>query len=184
MRYGLGFPFDEDGVTIGPSFLENKKEAQRLHDAGFDLMGGTFGPGSYQYDPVAGGTVWVPSVSSWARGLKHGNPAAKPGINLGFMNEYAEWLLGELYRCEDSPFDYIGIDGYMGSWQEGGPDDWKWYIDKAYALTGKPVIINEWGYSTLQRGPNPDPEAQRKYNQTVCRDKSWVLGTLIPPVCL
>ena len=232
LRFGLGFPFEEDGKTPSHRFLACQQEALRLHDAGFDLMGGTFGPGSYRYDDTAGATVWVPSVPAWAggygddsfyefaesagaylaqsckelctywqvanepdidifhgdmsreqnvrflkavaRGLKRGNPAAKPGINLGFMNAYAEWLLGELYRCEDSPFDYIGIDGYMGSWQEGGPEDWKWYIEKAHALTGKPVIINEWGYSTLQRGPNPDPEGLRTYNQDVCRDKSWV----------
>ena len=232
LRHGFGFPFAEDGRTPDDEFQARMRQAQWFKDGGFDLMGGTFGPGSYRYDEKTHTTLWVPSVPSWAggymddsfydyaesageylgrtcahlctywqvanepdidifhgdmtreqnvrflvavaRGLRRGNPQAQPGINLGFMNEYAEWLLGELYRCDDSPFAYIGIDGYMGSWQEGGPDDWKWYIEKAHALTGKPVIINEWGYSTLQRGPNPDPESRRRYNQNVCRDKAWV----------
>lgn len=108
-----------------------------------------------------------------ATGLKKGNPNAKPGINLGFMTPYSEWLLKQLYRVVDTPFEYVGIDGYMGSWQPGGPDDWLWYIDKAHQITGKPVIINEWGYSTLQSGSNPDPEYKRKYNQSVCKNKSW-----------
>ena len=87
---------------------------------------------------------------SVAKGLKKGNPNAKPGINLGFMTPYSEWLLRELYQIPDTPFEYIGLDGYMGSWQPGGPSDWLWYIDKAYDITGKPVIINEWGYSTFK----------------------------------
>ena len=231
LRHGFGFPFEGDRQTPSKAFLEQMAQAQRFHDAGFDLMGGTFGPGSYRYSQAEGKTVWVPSVPSWAggyeddsfydfaeqageylgrscadlctywqvanepdidifhgdmtreqnirfliavaRGLKKGNPKAMPGINLGFMNEYAEILLQQLYRIDDCPFEYIGIDGYMGSWQPGGPDDWKWYIDKAHALTGKPVIINEWGYSTLQSGPNPDPQGVRFYNQDVCKNKAW-----------
>ncbi len=231
LRHGFGFPFGQDGKTAGQPFEDRVLAARNLREKGFDLLGSTFGPGSYRYSPQEERTVWVPSVPAWAggygdesfyayaeeagaylgracaglctwwqvanepdidifhgdmtreqnvrfllavaRGLKRGNPQAKPGINLGFMNEYAEWLLGQLYRCDDSPFDYIGIDGYMGSWQPGGPDDWIWYIEKAHALTGKPVIINEWGYSTLQNGPNPDPDGLRAYNQDVCRHKTW-----------
>lgn len=234
LRFGFGFPFADDGNSPNERFLAAVKRGEELHIMGFDLLGSTFGPGSYRYDPKTGATIWVPSVPAWvggyedaafydfaeaggeflgrscahlctywqvanepdieifhgdmtreqnvrflsaiARGLKKGNPNARPGINLGFMNEYAEWLLEKLYRQEGSPFDYIGIDGYMGSWQEGGPEDWLWYIDKAHELTGKPVIINEWGYSTLHRGPNPDPEGKRAYNQDVCRDKVWKIS--------
>ncbi len=231
LRYGFGFPFEEDGKTPGKRFMDAVDGAVKLRKQGFQLLGSTFGPGSYRYDPEKKRTTWVSSIPesiggydsdefyivaeaageflgrecaelceywqvanepdidifkgdmtdeqsvrfliSVAKGLKKGNPNAKPGINLGFMTPYSEWLLRELYQIPDTPFEYIGLDGYMGSWQPGGPSDWLWYIDKAYDITGKPVIINEWGYSTLQSGPNPDPGGKRHYNQSVCRNKAW-----------
>lgn len=109
-----------------------------------------------------------------ARGVKKGNPDARPGINIGFITEYSEWLMKQIYCIPDSPFEYIGIDGYFGSWQPGGPEDWKWYIDKVYEITSKPVIINEWGYSSLQSSPKTDdPHNKKYYNQDVCRNKAW-----------
>ncbi len=109
-----------------------------------------------------------------ARGIKRGNPEAKTGINLGFITDYSRWLMKEIYCIPDSPFDYIGIDGYFGSWQPGGPQDWLWYIDEVYEITKRPVLINEWGYSTLQSSPiTDDPERKKHYNQIVCRNKAW-----------
>lgn len=109
-----------------------------------------------------------------ARGLKAGNPDAQCGINLGFINDYARFLLKAIYVIPDSPFDYLGIDGYMGSWQPGGPDSWIGYIDEVTEITGKPVIINEWGYSSLQWGEKlTDLERKNFYNQDVCRNKYW-----------
>lgn len=109
-----------------------------------------------------------------ARGVKKGNPSAQCGINLGGPNDKAKMLARAIYRIEDSPFDYVGLDGYFGSWQRGGPTNWPAYIDEAHAITGKPVIINEWGYSSLQEGPiTDDPERKKPYNQDVCRNKRW-----------
>lgn len=87
-----------------------------------------------------------------ARGLLAGNPDAKPGINLGYINDYARLLMREMYAIPDSPFAYLGIDGYMGSWQLGGPETWVSYIDETARLSGKPILINEWGFSSLQWG--------------------------------
>ena len=109
-----------------------------------------------------------------ARGIKAGNPAARCGINLGYINDDAHWLMAHIYAVDDSPFDYLGIDGYMGSWQVGGPDSWIPYIDEVTALTHKPVIINEWGYSSLHWGPKyKDLELKEYYTQDVCRTKAW-----------
>ncbi|NLO82068.1 MAG: hypothetical protein GX094_03285 [Clostridiales bacterium] len=232
LRYSFGFPFGEDGKTPGKRFMDVIEGARKLRKEGFELLGSTFGQGSYCYDPEEKRTKWVSSVPesiggydseefyaaaeaaaeylgrecaelcqywqvanepditifkgdmtdeqnvrfliSIAKGLKKGNPDAKPGINISFMTPYSEWLLSELYQRADTPFEYVGLDGYMGSWQPGGPDDWIWYIDKAHDITGKPVIINEWGYSTLQSGPNPDPDGKRYYNQRVCQSKEWI----------
>ena len=109
-----------------------------------------------------------------ARGLKAGNPDAKPGINLGYINDKARMLMREIYAIPDSPFDYLGIDGYMGSWQPGGPQTWTGYIDETARLSGKPIIINEWGFSSLQWGEKyTDLERKNHYNQDVCYNKYW-----------
>jgi len=109
-----------------------------------------------------------------AKGILKGNPDAKCGINLGYINDYARMLMREIYAAPDSPFAYLGIDGYMGSWQDGGPHSWKAYIDETAELSGKPIIINEWGFSSLQKGEKyTDLERKNHYNQNVCYDKSW-----------
>ena len=109
-----------------------------------------------------------------ARGLLAGNPKAKPGINLGYINDYARLLMKEMYRVPDSPFAYLGIDGYMGSWQMGWPETWRGYIDETARLSGKPIIINEWGFSSLQWGEKyTDLEHKNHYNQEVCYHKHW-----------
>ncbi len=109
-----------------------------------------------------------------ARGIKRGNPAARTGINIGELNPNARVLIDLLYRVPDRLFDYIGLDGYFGSWQPGGPDSWRAYIDEAHELTGCPVIVNEWGYSSLESSPiTDDPPRAKHYNQDVCRAKAW-----------
>ena len=109
-----------------------------------------------------------------ARGIIKSNPAAQCGINLGYINDYARVLMKEMYAIPDSPFAYLGIDGYMGSWQTGGPQTWVGYINETAELSGKPIIINEWGFSSLQRGDKyNDLELKNHYNQDVCRKKEW-----------
>ncbi|MCL2664549.1 MAG: hypothetical protein FWE82_02960 [Defluviitaleaceae bacterium] len=108
------------------------------------------------------------------RGILKTNPEAKCGINLGYINNYARMLMREIYAVADSPFEYLGIDGYQGSWQMGGPQSWNAYIDETAKLSSKPIIINEWGFSSLQWGEKyTDPERKKHYNQDVCRHKHW-----------
>jgi len=108
-----------------------------------------------------------------SNGILKGNPNAKCGINIGYINDYARMLIKEMYNTPSSPFSYLGIDGYMGSWQEGGPQSWLPYIDEV-ATCGKPIIINEWGFSSLQSGEKyTDIERTNHYNQSVCYDKEW-----------
>ena len=47
-------------------------------------------------------------------------------------------------------------------------------VHASSGTTGKPVIINEWGYSSLQWGEKlTDLERKNFYNQDVCRNKYW-----------
>ncbi|MCL2060020.1 MAG: hypothetical protein FWH01_13375 [Oscillospiraceae bacterium] len=141
-----------------------------------------------------------------ARGLKNGNADAKVGINLagdglifsitgdeggsgngsgneaeaegeGTREAYGPVLTERLYNG-DGLFDYLGIDGYFGSWANGEPSDWLPYIDRVYEISRAPIIINEWGYSTLQRGePRTDEDKNRYFNSGVCREKDWDAGS-------
>jgi arabinogalactan endo-1,4-beta-galactosidase len=109
-----------------------------------------------------------------ALAVKKASPESRTGINIGFITDDARRMIKSIYQMPKSPFDYLGIDGYFGSWQKGGPQDWNAYIDESHQLSGKPVIINEWGYSSLQSGPiTDDPERKKTYNQGVCRAKAW-----------
>ena len=108
------------------------------------------------------------------KGVLEGNNNAKCGINLGYINDYARMLIKEMYAVPNPLFAYLGIDGYMGSWQVGGPHSWIPYIEETAKSSGKPLIINEWGFSSLQWGEKyTDLERKTHYNSDVCYYKSW-----------
>lgn len=108
-----------------------------------------------------------------ARGIWRGNPAAVPGINVGLG--YGKWrtALKEVYNRADGPLRSgdVGVDGYLGSWSAGGPENWPAYLGDVHRITKRPVIISEWRYSSLQRALE---EKEREcYNQDACRNKAW-----------
>jgi hypothetical protein len=104
-----------------------------------------------------------------ARGLKKGNPEVKADINPAFL-ETGERLYRDLYSRPDTPFDYAGIDGYFGNGVPGGPQDWIPLIEQIHDLTGKPVLINEWGYSSIQGSGKP---LNRKVGDSICEKQQW-----------
>jgi hypothetical protein len=115
-------------------------------------------------------------LTAGARGVKRGNPACKPGINpASLLSKDGRWLFEHLYALEDCPFEYAGIDGYFGSWSCGGPEDWIPWIEEIHEITGQPVLINEWGYSSL--GGPPKPRSPRGSGaeglNTVCAGQAW-----------
>ncbi len=94
-------------------------------------------------------------MQAGGRGVKKGNPDAKPGINpaswdpVSWGTPDGRWLIDVLYNEKNSPFDYAGIDGYYGSWSAGGPEDWIVKVDEIFDVAKKPVLINEWGYGSI-----------------------------------
>jgi hypothetical protein len=109
-------------------------------------------------------------LTAGARGLKRGNPKAKADVNPASPDSNGEQLLRELYSKSDTPFDYAGIDGYFGSWATGGPPDWIPVIEKIHEITRKPVLINEWGYSSIQGSGKP---LKQKVGNPVCDKQTW-----------
>jgi hypothetical protein len=108
-------------------------------------------------------------LTAGARGLKQGNPETKADINPAGLDT-GEPLFRALYSKPDTPFDYAGIDGYFGSWEPGGPQDWIPVIEKIHDITGKPVLINEWGYSSIEGSGKP---LKQKVGNPVCDKQKW-----------
>ena len=96
-----------------------------------------------------------------AEGLRAGNPQAKLGINpANATSPEARVLYDTCYRDHPDLMDYVGADGYYGSWAPGKVQDWVEVIDYLHDLTGKPVLINEWGYPSTGGAPDPDGPAK------------------------
>jgi hypothetical protein len=108
-------------------------------------------------------------LTAGARGLKQGNAEAKADINPAGLDT-GEALFRALYSKPDTPFDYAGIDGYFGSWEPGGPQDWIPVIEKIHDITGKPVLINEWGYSSIQ---GSGKRLKQKVGNRICEMQKW-----------
>lgn len=124
--------------------------------------------------PIFAGPLRAPEacelVQAGARGLKTGDGAAVVGTNLA-GGAYQHYFLGRLFA--DELLDYCGVDAYYGTWQEGGPDDWASRIPELHELSGRPVLVNEWGYASAGEVMT---EAQRATEAWPCEFKRWRYG--------
>lgn len=116
-------------------------------------------------------------MNASAKGIKAGNPAAKVGINpTSLETEDAYYFFRKMYSPENEvELDYAGIDYYFGSFHPGVPTDWNKAIDIIYGITGKPVLVNEWGYSSLG-GYIPEgfpTEPHPKGENWICVKQAW-----------
>jgi hypothetical protein len=109
-----------------------------------------------------------------ARGVKKVHPAAKADTNpANYNSENGRWLFQTLYGQHGDLFDYAGIDGYYGSWAPGGPEKWVEVLNQVHELTGAPVLVNEWGYSSLGGAPRPPRGPVPPGQNTVCDTQAW-----------
>jgi len=106
-------------------------------------------------------------------GIKEGNPEAKTSINPAGMNADSRYLFKVLYSKNEHIFDYAGIDGYFGSWSPGGPDNWPPVIEEIHRITGAPVLVHEWGYSSIGSVQESPKEAPPEGWNWVCIKKAW-----------
>lgn len=87
-------------------------------------------------------------AKSGGLGVKRGNSSALVGVNMAGFGESALRMYSELYPNDEVEFNYVGTDGYFGSWQAGGPEDWHQKLALLHEKTGKPIIIQEFGYAS------------------------------------
>lgn len=75
------------------------------------------------------------------RGVRAGDPDCAVGNNSGIRPRLIEAV---------GPDDYIGMDCYLGSWGNGGPDDYAREIDALYEQGGHiPIILMEFGFPSI-----------------------------------
>ena len=82
-----------------------------------------------------------------ARGVKDAPGGLSVGINMGGFNDLATRMYLEAFES-DIAWDYVGTDGYFGTWEEGSPQTWSERLDWLADLTPLPVYVMEWGFSS------------------------------------
>lgn len=108
-------------------------------------------------------------VTAGARGLKSSDPSLVVGHNpAGDPKGY--YFFGRLFNRPDAVMDYCGVDGYYGSWAPGAPSDWAPRIRELSSLTGVPILVNEWGFSSTGEIMS---EADRLAGLMPCDRKKW-----------
>lgn len=116
-----------------------------------------------------------------ARGIKKANPDAKVYINTSCMtNPESTFFYEQLYSASsDVYFDWAGVDYYFGSHHPGTPYDWTETIDRIHAITKRPILIAEWGYSSIGAyltdgwGPEPNKAPNEDGEFPVCARGAW-----------
>lgn len=82
------------------------------------------------------------------KGIRRVDQDVLLGFNTSEFSESAEYMTKKLLEHKDL-FNYMGYDGYYGTWIKGTPDDYIKTIESIYELTGKPVIMQEFGFSSV-----------------------------------
>lgn len=124
----------------------------------------------------------VEFLKAGIRAMKDATAHIKVGINItlfpslpGEVDGNTEaheglYIARGIYDDLSLPVDFAGIDSYPGSWRKGGPDSWSEYLDDFYQLTGKPIIVMEFGYAAAGGVMNEEESRQGRYP---CEIKKW-----------
>ena len=116
-----------------------------------------------------------------AKGIKRENPRAAVYINTSCMtNPESTYFYETLYSPDCAVyFDWAGVDYYFGSHHPGTPYDWPGMIDRIYSITKRPILVAEWGYSSIGDyltdgwGPEPNKAPNENGEFPVCARGAW-----------
>lgn len=124
----------------------------------------------------------VEFLKTGIRGIRSTGTRAKIGINItlfpslpGEVDGNTEahegvYIAKGIYHDPGLELDYAGFDSYPGTWRKGGAESWETYLDEFHALTRKPIIIQEFGYSSAGAMMTAEEDASGIYP---CKVGKW-----------
>ena len=124
----------------------------------------------------------VDFLKAGVRGLKSVGADLNVGINITlFPSRPGEvdgntdqhegvYIAKSIYHDSGLSLDYAGFDSYPGTWRDGGAESWSEYLDEFYALTRKPILIQEFGYSSAGELMS---DAEKHSDVYPCKAKKW-----------
>jgi hypothetical protein len=77
------------------------------------------------------------------------------------------------YRDPMVELDYAGFDSYPGTWRDGGAESWADYLDAFHELVRKPIIVQKFGYSSVDEMMTEQERNARAYP---CQVRKWKFG--------
>ena len=108
-----------------------------------------------------------------AAGLKEGDSSLVVGPNSA-MPSLRYYFYGRLFADPRRKYlDYCGIDGYIGTWDPGSPEDWHGLLTELADMVRVPILINEWGYSSAGGILAP---GELTPGAPICQYKKWQYG--------
>jgi len=109
-------------------------------------------------------------IAHGARGLKRTDASSVVGHNPAGCGPHSDYFYGWFYGGRGALLDYCGVDGYYGTWIDGGPESWDRRLAELRELTGVPILVNEWGFSSegAQLAPGELPA-----DRTPCQVRKW-----------
>jgi hypothetical protein len=124
----------------------------------------------------------VEFLKAGIRGVQEAATPAKVGINItlfpslpGEVDGNTEahegvFIARGIYQDSGLELDYAGFDSYPGTWRKGGAESWEEYLEAFHALTGKPIVIQEFGYASAGAMMTPEEDRSGIYP---CKAKKW-----------
>lgn len=116
------------------------------------------------------------------RGLKDAERRLKVGVNITLFpsmpgevdgntdRHEGVFIAKSIYHDPGLEVDYAGFDSYPGTWREGGVESWHEYLRAFHELVRKPIIIQEFGYSSAGDMMTEEERASKAYP---CQLKKW-----------
>lgn len=124
----------------------------------------------------------VAFLKAGIQGIQSTGTRAKVGVNITLFPSLPGEVDGNtdaheglhiakgIYHDPELSLDYAGFDSYPGTWRRGGAESWDTYLDEFHALTKKPIIIQEFGYSSAGEMMTPEEDASGAYP---CKLGKW-----------
>jgi len=127
----------------------------------------------------------VEFLKAGLRGMREAGRDLKIGVNITLFpsrpgevdgntdKHEGEFIAKAIFQDPTMDIDYAGFDSYPGSCREGGAESWDEYLDAFHALVKKPIIVQEYGYSSAGEIMTEEENRSGTYP---CKLKKWRYG--------